>query len=307
MKTLLKNITIAASIVTSSTVFAQDKIYVCKKDGSYVEYAISDIDSISLIKPALQEQPPVKEKSFFLYGDNVDDNGPLAFNWDENVGPSGNGVVAYPKELSNDPNVLHPVAIFCPGGGETPNSQPTIPKRLASMGFVVYSQPSTWDGNDAKKAFDWLEQMNNDPSARFYGKLNMERVAICGHSQGGVMAEDCANKDSRVAVLMLLNSGSFSHDGATNLTIPTGFITGHTDMAYDNAVGDYGNSANKAPMWLGIKGNEGHGYGPWGGSNCCVAWIRWHLCGETKWQKEFMEGGGKFNRAGGWEVSTKNW
>ena len=78
-------------------------------------------------------------------------------------------------------------------------------------------------------------------------------------------------------------------------------------MAYDNAVGDYGNSANKAPMWLGIKGNEGHGYGPWGGSNCCVAWIRWHLCGETKWQKEFMEGGGKFNRAGGWEVSTKNW
>ena len=94
MKTLLKNITIAASIVTSSTVFAQDKIYVCKKDGSYVEYAISDIDSISLIKPALQEQPPVKEKSFFLYGDNVDDNGPLAFNWDENVGPRGNGVVA---------------------------------------------------------------------------------------------------------------------------------------------------------------------------------------------------------------------
>ena len=233
MKTLLKNITIAASIVTSSTVFAQNTIYVCKKDGSYVEYAISDIDSISLIKPESQVQPPVKEKSFFLYGDNVDDNGPLAFNWDENVGPSGNGVVAYPKELSNDPNVLHPVAIFCPGGGETPNSQPTIPKRLASMGFVVYSQPSTWDGNDAKKAFDWLEQMNNDPSARFYGKLNMERVAICGHSQGGVMAEDCANKDSRVAVLMLLNSGSFSHDGATNLTIPTGFITGHTDMTRD--------------------------------------------------------------------------
>ena len=308
MKTLIKSFALLASLASAVTLFAQGSFYVCKKDGTYVEYAISDIDSVSFNKPEKQEiQQPI-EKTFFLYGDNVDYDGPLQYNWDEKVGPSGNGVLAYPKEMSNDPNVLHPVAIFCPGGGETPNSQPTIPKRLASMGFVVFSQPSTWSGDDAIKAFDWLEQMNNDPNARFYGKLNMERVAICGHSQGGVMAQDCASKDKRVAVLMLLNSGSFdAHSGSANLTIPTGIITGHTDMAYDNAVGDFNYPANKAPMWLGIKGNEGHGYGPWGGSNCCVAWIRWHLCGETKWEKEFLHNGGKFCNANGWETKFRNW
>lgn len=308
MKTLIKSFALLASLASAVTLFAQGSIYVCKKDGTYVEYAISDIDSVSMNKPESQEiQQPV-EKTFFLYGDNVDYDGPLQYNWDENVGPSGKGVLAYPKEMSNDPNVVHPVAIFCPGGSESPNSQPTIPKRLASMGFVVYSEPADVDyGDGCIAAFDWLEQMNNDPNARLYGKLNMERVAICGHSQGGLKAEDCARKDKRVVVLMMLNSGSFSHNGATSLTIPVGFITGRTDIAYDNSCGDYNNSANKAPMWLGIKGNEGHGYGPWGGSNCCIAWIRWHLCGETKWQKEFMEGGGKFNSAGGWEVKTKNW
>lgn len=308
MKTLIKSFALLASLASAVTLFAQGSIYVCKKDGTYVEYAISDIDSVSMNKPESQEiQQPV-EKTFFLYGDNVDYDGPLQYNWDENVGPSGKGVLAYPKEMSNDPNVVHPVAIFCPGGSESPNSQPTIPKRLASMGFVVYSEPADVDyGDGCIAAFDWLEQMNNDPNARLYGKLNMERVAICGHSQGGLKAEDCARKDKRVVVLMMLNSGSFSHNGATSLTIPVGFITGRTDIAYDNSCGDYNNSANKAPMWLGIKGDEGHGYGPWGGSNCCIAWIRWHLCGETKWQKEFMEGGGKFNSAGGWEVKTKNW
>ena len=29
------------------------------------------------------------EKTFFLYGDNVDYDGPLQYNWDEKVGPSG--------------------------------------------------------------------------------------------------------------------------------------------------------------------------------------------------------------------------
>lgn len=309
MKTFFKSAALAVSLVSGATIFAQSSLYVCKKDGSFVEYSISDVDSITFTKPEVQQIiPEIKEKTFFLKGDNVDVDGPCAYNWDGNNGPSGKGVLAYPKELSNDPNVLHPVAIFCPGGGETPNSQPTIPKRLASMGFVVYSEPSSWDGNDAKKAFDWLEAKNNDPNSRLYHKLNMERVAICGHSQGGMEAQGCAKVDKRVACLMLLNSGSFDeHSGSVGLTIPTGIITGHTDMAYDNAVGDFNYPSVTAPMWLGIKGDEGHGYGPWGGSNCCVAWIRWHLCGETQWEKEFLQNGGKFCNANGWETKWRNW
>lgn len=301
MKTIFKSVAFVACLMSSANSFSQDSLYVCKKDGSFVSYAIGNVDSISFARPVS------KEKRFFLYGDNVEMDGPVKFNWDENVGPGGNGVLAYPAELSDDPDVVHPVAIFCPGGGETPNSQPKLPRRLASMGFVVFSQPSTWSGDDSKKAFDWLEQMNNDPSSQFYGKLNMQRVAICGHSQGGVMAEDCANKDKRVAVLMLLNSGNFDHNGAVNLTIPVGFITGHTDMAYDNSVGDYNNAGNKAPMWLGIKGNEGHGYGPWDGAGCCIAWIRWHLCGETQRRNDFLENGGTYCNANGWETKFKNW
>lgn len=287
---------------------AQDKLYVYQKDGKVVEYAVSNLDSLSFNAPASQ---PQAEPKMFLRGQNVYDvDGPLEYEWAE-IGPSGSsgGVLCYPKQLTEDPSKeIHPVVIFCPGGGETPQSQSKIIKRLASMGFVVYSQPSSWDGEGAIAAFDWLEQMNNDPAARFYGKLNMKKVGICGHSQGGGMAEDCANKDSRVATLFMMNSGSFSHDGATKLTIPTAFMAGEVnDVANENAKGDYGNAANKAPMWLGIKSGEGHGYGPWGGVYCVVAWLRWHLCGEDSWRDAFLKEGGEFYNKNGWVTSIRNW
>lgn len=311
----MKNIFFSILFVCSSLyTTAQESVYIWRKDGKVDKYQIAGLDSISLVGPSSEEPNPVnptpdepQQITMYVRGDNMDMDGPCAYEWKDNMGPNGGGVLCYPKELTSNPNERHPVVIFCPGGGEKPSTQPVLIKRLASMGFIVYSQPSTWDGVDAKKAFDWIEQMNNDPAARFYNKLNMERVGICGHSQGGVMAESCANMDARVATLMLMNSGDFEHDGAIKLTIPTGFITGHTDMAYDNATGDYGNSQNIAPMWLGIKGDEGHGYGPWGGVPTVVAWMRWHLCGEEFRRADFLTNGGAYCNANGWETKFKNW
>ena len=95
MKTLIKSFALLASLASAVTLFAQGSIYVCKKDGTYVEYAISDIDSVSMNKPESQEiQQPV-EKTFFLYRVYVDYVGTLHYNLFEIVGHLGFDMFAY--------------------------------------------------------------------------------------------------------------------------------------------------------------------------------------------------------------------
>ncbi|MCF0216676.1 MAG: hypothetical protein HUK21_09410 [Fibrobacteraceae bacterium] len=244
----------------------------------------------------------------FLAGDNYYADGPLATTREESTGPAKLGWLVSPKDLTSDPNKKHPVVIFGPGGGGKPSDIVMILTRLASQGFVVYSEPSTWEGNEMFAAIDWLEKLNNDPNSRYYKKLMLDKIGTAGHSLGGISAEKTAVQDPRVFTAILCNSGAFGHDGMTTTSKPIGIIYGLEGMEKDNAVGDYKNALNKNPRWLGGMVGGGHGSGPWDGAGAVIAWMRWLIGGETHIRDMFIGSNpSNFNYAKGWVIESAGW
>jgi len=248
------------------------------------------------------------EITVFLAGDNVNANGPLD-TVVENLSFSGGGhILVRPTDITSEPNTKHPVAIWGPGGGTAPDYYMQLLTRMASQGFVVVGiRESTGDSTLMSAAIDWLEEQNGDASSPMYDRLIVDRVGVFGHSMGGLSSEATALVDDRVTTALLDNSGSFSHDALVNLTMPVGIIYGETGQERPNAEGDFNNSANQGPCWLGMMAGGGHGSGPWDGAGANVAWMRWHIGGENFRKDAFISPGGEYNDAGIWATEFKNW
>ncbi len=243
----------------------------------------------------------------FLAGDNVNANGPLG-TVVENLSFSGGGhILVRPETITSEPNTKHPVAIWGPGGGSSPDYYMQLLTRMASHGFVVVAiRESTGDSVLMSAAIDWLEEQNGDSNSPMYDRLILHRVGVFGHSMGGLSSEATALVDDRVSTALLDNSGSFSHDALVDLTIPVGIIYGETGQEKDNAKGDFNNPANQGPCWLSMMKGGGHGSGPWDGAGANVAWMRWHLGGENFRKDAFISAGGDYT-TGIWVTEFKNW
>jgi dienelactone hydrolase len=146
------------------------------------------------------------------------------------------------------------------------------------------------NGADLVAAIDWLEAEAEDPDSRFYGKVDVGRVAAMGMSCGGLMSYG-ASADPRVATVGIWNSGLFPDDGNAALygaingsvIIVTG---GESDIAYENGKRDFEEMPASIPVFYGVYPSVGHGGtynedngGPYG--IAAVAWLNWQLRGET--------------------------
>lgn len=245
----------------------------------------------------------------FLAGDDVNSNGPLATTVEEDLDFGGGGhILVRPTTLTTEPNTKHPVAIWGPGGGTAPTAYLGLLTRMASQGFVVVGiRESTGDAVLMSAAIDWLEEQNADAASPMHDRLILDRVGVFGHSMGGLSSEAAALADDRVSTALLNNSGSFTHDALVTLTIPVGLIYGETGQERPNAEGDYNNAGNQGPCWLSMMSGGGHGSGPWDGAGANVAWMRWHLGGETARKDAFLGEDGAYNDTGVWVTSFKNW
>ena len=114
-------------------------------------------------------------------------------------------------------------------------------KHLASWGFAVIGNddPSTGFGISADLTFDHLIEINSDQESLFYGKLDLDKVGITGHSQGGA------------GVLSALSITEHAKDYLTGVSLsPT-----HEEMAH--AFGwNYDLSKIEAPLLM-IAGTKG--------------------------------------------------
>jgi hypothetical protein len=244
----------------------------------------------------------------FLKGDNVNANGPLQTTVQDLSFSGGGHILVRPTTLTTEPNTKHPVAIWGPGGGTPPRDYLQLLTRMASQGFVIVGiRESTGDAVLMSAAIDWLEDQDADASSPMHDRLILDRVGVFGHSMGGLSSEATAQTDKRVSTALLDNSGSFEHNALVNLTMPVGIIYGETGQEAPNAQGDFNNSGNKGPVWLGMMKGGGHGSGPWDGAAANVAWMRWHLGGENSRKAEFVSAGGDYNNSGVWVTQHKNW
>ena len=202
----------------------------------------------------------------------------------ENTGPSGASWIFYPDGLGKD-GMKHPVFQWGPGAGTGPKDYTDHLNLLASQGFVIISQPST---NSGKAALDWILKENDKSGGMWYQKLDTNRVARGGHSMGALQSMS-ESADMRLKLTVLVCGGAGGGGGAANINYPSIFLGGEGEGGTTNFKGDY--AEVKGPSIFITKKDTDHIYcarnnlAPW------VAFMRWQLCGEDKWKKEFMPDG----------------
>lgn len=95
----------------------------------------------------------------------------------------------YPAELETSSNV-YPLVVMANGTGIKASQYKEVFQHLASWGFIVIGNEdeNSRTGLSSSDSLDYMLALNNDKKSVFYGKLNVDKIGIGGHSQGGVGA-----------------------------------------------------------------------------------------------------------------------
>ena len=324
--------TSSSSVVPASSADAQSATSsadVQKPASSSSAVVEKPASSSSAVKPASSSSEKKVEssssaeapKGIFLAEGTEEEKDLLQVEYKTRTGWDGGGILSYPKQHSSTQK--HGVVVWGPGGGTEPGAYEGMIRRLASHGFVVIAlKESPGDASQAIKALDWLDKQNKDQSSPLFGKLDMNVVGCSGHSMGGLESEQAVIKDKRVLTAFLNNSGDWNGNGANKVATDRSIaiLFGEVGMEKDNAKNDYNNNGVKAPACLiemtggprNSEGGYGHGSGSWDGMAATVAWMRWHLGGETNRKADFVGTSGKYidgsiiGKQGKWKTQCKN-
>jgi hypothetical protein len=240
--------------------------------------------------------------------ETTDGPGPFDGVVKETTTPPG-GWLIYPEDIGRG-GVKHPLFVFGPGGGTTPQTYDQSGMhwdRYGSYGFVIYVLPrSTGDGTAMREGLDWLIAQNDDPDSPLYQHLDTEHVCAAGHSMGSVTTFDFM-PDPRVTTTIHISGGSFDGMGPSNLTGPTMFLCGPdagADVAYPQCETDFANT-DVPTFYTRVQGSDHLTSGRLGWP-AIIAWMLWHLAGHDEWEREFLDPAGEFN-AGIYDSQLKNW
>jgi pimeloyl-ACP methyl ester carboxylesterase len=176
----------------------------------------------------------------------------------------------------------------------------------------------------------WALSENTRADSAYRGKIDTTKIALAGHSCGGLQAIALAH-DPRVTTVVILNSGTIpsagipTPDGGTRA--PAGYVPsneadltefhtpvlyligGPTDQAYAGSQADF-KAIERVPLF---SGNYPVGHGatyrePRGGLFGAVAtdWLDWQLKGNTEAAKTFSGPSCRLCSAPNWTVERKN-
>jgi uncharacterized protein len=111
------------------------------------------------------------------------------------------------------------------------------------------------------QAMTWVAMRTTDPADGLYGHINTSRIAVAGHSCGGLQAIKIS-ADPRISTSMIFDSGVYNRPGGiskirvskdelANLHGPIAYFTGGpTDVAHVNA-GDDTKRITHVPVFFG--------------------------------------------------------
>ena len=170
------------------------------------------------------------------------------------------------------------------------------------------------------EAIDWAIKQTNDAGSRFRGAIDVDRIAVMGHSCGGLQAIKTA-ADPRVDTLLVLNSGVIEANASSPMSIrvtkdelrslhgPVAYISGGpTDIAHGNSVDDVGR-IDHVPLLFAYNG-VGHGgtyFEPNGGDYAAavVDWLDWRLKGDEHAARTFVGDACGLCKKSGWTVQRQ--
>jgi Cellulose binding domain len=166
-------------------------------------------------------------------------------------------------------------------------------REIASHGFLaIASGAPNGSGSTTSQmltqSIDWAVAENSRSGSKYYGRLDTAHIAVAGWSCGGLEAYAVSN-DPRVTTTAIFSSGLLNDADdyqLKRLTKPIAyFIGGPSDIAYPNAIDDWGKLPAGLPAFMGNL-NVGHGgtYDQVNGGEfgrVAVLYLKWRLKGDT--------------------------
>ena len=184
-------------------------------------------------------------------------------------------------------------------------SGPGAPPPQPAQGFDAAGKlpPVKTTAADVTRSIDWAYAENERRGSPFYHRLDLKRLAVAGHSCGGLQALQVA-ADQRVHAVIIHNSGIFA-DGTNpirgmevdksilkKLHTPVLYILGGPkDVAYPNGMDDFAKIDTVPVMVANLPvGHLATFAKPNGGvvAQVAVNWLAWQLSGDEKAAKMFV-------------------
>ncbi|MBQ1055156.1 cellulose binding domain-containing protein [Micromonospora sp. C32] len=179
-------------------------------------------------------------------------------------------------------------------------SQGNFLREIASHGFLAIANgaPNGSGSTNAQmltQSIDWAVAENSRSGSKYYNRLDTTKIAVAGFSCGGLEAYAVSN-DPRVTTTGIFSSGLLNDADdyqLRRLTKPIAyFVGGPSDIAYPNAMDDWGKLPSGLPAFMGNL-NVGHGgtYDqPNGGEfgRVAVLYLKWRLKGDVSAGANFV-------------------
>ena len=204
-------------------------------------------------------------------------------------------IIYYPADMTRS-NETYPVVVWANGTMCAPVLYHSLLSKIAGAGYIVVTNTNVMSGDGKAQiaSIDFILAENEKPGSVFFGKVNTDKIAVAGHSQGGRSAVNAAAADSRIDCVLSLAGSSYTSE-AKKLTAPTFFIGGSLDSivaaaiwvkpAYKNAKGPavYANLKNALHTRCCTNASDYAGY--------AVDWFDAWLKGDADAMKVFKSGG----------------
>ena len=202
----------------------------------------------------------------------------------------------YRPRTLGDNGLQHPIILWGNGTGSSPSTYSRLLEHWASHGFVVAAARTSnaGSGSEMLSCLNYLVTENGRSSGTFAGKLDVNRVATAGHSQGGG-GSIMAGQDSRVSATAPFQPYTIGlghrSSSQSNQNGPMFLMTGGRDSIASprlNAQPVF-NRANVPVFWGEVNsaghfepvGNGGDYRGP------STAWMRYHLMDDQNAESTF--------------------
>ena len=216
-------------------------------------------------------------------------------------------VIYYPTELETS-NKQYPVIVICNGSGTPLSKYPAVPRHYASWGFIVIGteEENAWNGFGAEMSVRHLERLNDNKHLEegkpniFYQKVDLSRVGIVGHSQGGVSVLNAITAHAhkgiyQAAVSLSPTNKELAHNlewdyDATLVDTPILLISGAgggddwvvTGEQLESIYDDIG-----ADKVMARRKDTPHNEVLYSPDGYVTAWFMWHLQGDERAVKAF--------------------